>query len=71
MVMSVPRRSSLIWLLSLPLAFLGLCYGLARCGFRASRSVEQVKAADRVRQSEVRRELRGLSPEHDQRDAAR
>ena len=64
--MSVQRKSSLIWILSLPLVFLGLCYGWLRRGFRVPRSARQVKAHDKTRQSEVRRGLRGLSPDHDQ-----
>ena len=37
--------------------------------FRRCRSAEQLRAADQQRQSRVRRGLRGLSPDHENRPA--
>ena len=37
--------------------------------FRRCRSADQLRAADQLRQSRVRRELRGLSPDHVDRPA--
>jgi hypothetical protein len=67
--MSMQRKSSFIWIVSLPLVSLGLCFGWLRRVFRVPRSARNVRADDKTRQSEVRRGLRGLSPDHDQREA--
>jgi hypothetical protein len=51
---------------TLPFAFATACCAWL---FRRCRSQEQLRAADQLRQSRVRRDLRGLSPDHVQHRA--
>jgi hypothetical protein len=50
--------------LALPFVFVTACCAWL---FRRCRSEEQLRAADKQRQSRVRRGLRGLSPDHVER----
>jgi hypothetical protein len=51
---------------TLPFVFAAACCAWL---FRRCRSDEQLRAADQLRQSRVRRGLRGLSPDHVKRPA--
>lgn len=51
------------WLLLLPITLIAY---IARRWFTKPKTAEEIRADDKAHQSSVRRELRGLSPEHDQ-----
>jgi hypothetical protein len=68
---SLRLRGLLIRFLRLPLPLLLFCFHLVKRLFVTPKLPAKLRAADKKRQSEVRRELRGLSPVHDPTSASR
>jgi hypothetical protein len=50
----------------MPFTAVAAAWGLVCCFFQSCKSPGQVRDEDQIRQSRVRRTLRGLPPDHDQ-----
>ena len=60
------NKKSFKWFISIPLVAVALGWGWLKRLAVTQKTPKALRDADQARQSRTRRELRGLSPEHDQ-----